>query len=249
MADPSRIADEVEARLAPLAVESNLGWWNSQVEATEENAERRTRAELAWSDALADRALFASVEAARRTGAGDQTRRRLDLLHNAMVRRQVPDGLRSRIVELETYVDLRFSRHRGLVGGDEVGDTEIKRILRRSDDLGERREAWEASKTVGAEVADDVRELARLRNEAARSLGHRDWFALSLSTDELDETRLAATLAECDRVTAEPPSSTSKSPAVKSCTNRPFRSRTTAATRTRLTPALNVIAGGAWSAS
>ncbi len=203
-ADPSRIADEVEARLAPLAVESNLGWWNSQVEATEENAERRTHAELAWSDALADRALFASVEAARRNGAGGQDRRRLDLLHNAMVRRQVPDGLRSRIVELETYVDLRFSRHRGVVGGDEVGDTEIKRILRRSDDPGERREAWEASKTVGAEVADDVRELARLRNVAARSLGHRDWFALSLSTDELDETRLAVTLGECDRVTAEP---------------------------------------------
>ena len=38
-----------------------------------------------------------------------------------------------------------------------------------SDDEAERREAWEASKTIGAVVADDVRELARLRNEAARS--------------------------------------------------------------------------------
>ena len=92
----------------------------------------------------------------------------------------------------------------GVVGGAEVDDTEIKRILRQSDDPAERREAWEASKTVGAEVADDVRELARLRNEAARALGHRDWFALSLSTDELDEAELIDTLAEADRVTAEP---------------------------------------------
>ncbi len=53
-------------------------------------------------------------------------------------------------------------------------------------------------------MADDVRELARLRNEAARSLGHRDWFSLSLSVDELDEGKLLETLAECDRVTAEP---------------------------------------------
>ena len=75
--------------------------------------------------------------------------------------------------------------------GVEVDDNEIKRILRQSDDPAERREAWEASKTVGAEVADDVRELARLRNEAARALGYRDWFALSLSTDELDEGKLA----------------------------------------------------------
>jgi peptidyl-dipeptidase A len=199
-----RIADEAEAGLAPLAADANLGWWNAQVEATEENAERRARAELAWSDALADRALFASVEEARGNGASDHARRRLDLLHNLMLRRQVPDALRTRIVELETSVDLRFSRHRGVVGGVEVGDTEIKRTLRRSDDPRERREAWEASKTVGAEVANDVRELARLRNDAARSLGHRDWFALSLATDELDDAKLVQTLAECERVTAEP---------------------------------------------
>ena len=49
-----------------------------------------------------------------------------------------------------------------------------------------------------------MREVARLRNEAARSLGHRDWYALSLATDELDEARLADTLAEADRATAEP---------------------------------------------
>ena len=202
---PAReIVEEAEARLAPLSVDTNLAWWNSQVEATEENAARRERAEIAWSAALADRDHFAAVRAARENGASGDVLRRLDLLHDGMLRHQLPDALRERIVELETSVDLRFSRHRGVVGGQEVADTEIKKILRRSDDTGERREAWEASKTVGAVVADDVRELARLRNEAAHSLGHRDWFALSLATDELDERRLADTLAEADRVTAEP---------------------------------------------
>ena len=47
-------------------------------------------------------------------------------------------------------------------------------------------------------------QLARLRNEAARSVGHRDWYALSLATDEMDEQRLAETLAAADRATAEP---------------------------------------------
>ena len=197
------ILDEAEARLAPLSVATNLAWWDSQVAATEENAERRTQAELVWSGALADRELFARVLAAR-SGADGEAGRQLDLLHDLMLTHQLPDELRARIVELESSVDLRFSRHRGLVGGVEIGDTEIKRILRQSDDPAERREAWEASKTVGAEVADDVRALARLRNEAARTLGHRDWFALSLSTDELDEQKLIDTLGEADRVTAEP---------------------------------------------
>ena len=113
----------------------------------------------------------------------------------------MPEALRHRIVELEASVESRFAQHRGEVGGRSVDDNEIKRILRESDDVAERREAWEASKTVGAAVADDVRELARLRNEAARSLGYRDWFALAVATSEMDETRLFETLDECDRLT------------------------------------------------
>jgi peptidyl-dipeptidase A len=202
--DGVAIVEEAEARLAPLSLARNLAWWDSQTSATEENAERRTRAEMAWTDALADPELFATIERARETGTNGDVRRRLDLVHNLMLRQQVPEALRARIVELESSVEMRFSRHRGVVRGAEVGDTEIKRILRQSDDEAERREAWEASKTVGAEVADDVRELARLRNEAARGLGHRDWFALSLATDELDEGKLLETLGEAKRATAEP---------------------------------------------
>jgi len=174
------------------------------VEATEERARRRVETELAYSDALADRELFAAVEQARARNGQPLVRRRLDLIHGLMLRHQLADDLRTRIAELEASVEARFSRHRAVVGGSEVEDNEIKRILRESDDVDERREAWEASKTVGAAVADEVRELARLRNDAARAVGHRDWYALSLATDEMDEARLAETLSEADRVTAEP---------------------------------------------
>jgi peptidyl-dipeptidase A len=198
------VADAAEELLQPLALARNLAWWQVNVEASEENERRRAETELAYSDALADPELFASVEAARRADGGPLVRRRLDLLHDLMLPRQVPATLRARIVELEASVEARYSRHRGLLRGEEVDDNEIKRVLRESDDVIERREAWEASKTVGAAVADDVRELARLRNEAARTLGHRDWFALALATDELDEAKLLETLAHADRVTSEP---------------------------------------------
>ncbi len=55
---------------------------------------------------------------------------------------------------------------------------------------------------MGAAVADDVRELAMLRNDAARSLG-TNWFALAVATSEIDEGRLFETLEECDRLTAD----------------------------------------------
>jgi peptidyl-dipeptidase A len=200
----STLLAEAEATLAPLSVARNLAWWESQVSATDENEQRRTEAELAWSDGLADGELCARVNRERERGEGGEPERRLEILRNLMLPHQVPAELRAQIVELESSVEGRFSRHRGVVRGSEVDDTEIKRILRQSDDPAERREAWEASKTVGAEVAGDVRQLARLRNEAARGLGYRDWFALALAVDELDEGKLLETLQEADTATAEP---------------------------------------------
>jgi peptidyl-dipeptidase A len=203
MSDGVSLVAEAEDRLRPLTQARNAAWWDANVEATEETQRRRAETDLAYSDALADRELFGSVTDASADG-DPQMGRRLELLRHLMLRHQIPDFLRSSIIELEAEVEGRFARHRGILGGAEVDDNEIKRILRESDDTGQRREAWEASKTVGAAVADDVRQLARLRNEAARGLGHRDWFALSLATDEMDEAKLLETLAAADRATAQP---------------------------------------------
>jgi peptidyl-dipeptidase A len=201
--DPAAVADRIESELAPLHADVARVWWDMNLEASDENEQRRIERETALSDYLADRDRFFELEAARATATG-LVRRRLDLLHDGFLPRQVPAALRAQIIELETSVEARFSNHRGEVAGLPVDDNAIKQILRTSDDVAERREAWEAAKTVGALVADDVRRLARLRNEAALALGYRDWFALSIATSEMDEEKLFATLEQCDRATAEP---------------------------------------------
>jgi peptidyl-dipeptidase A len=202
--DASRLADAVEQRLRPLDTARSLAWWELSLEASDENERQRVETDLEYSRAVADPEAFAAVRSAHETAREPRASRRLGLLRDLMLPYQVPSSLQERIVELEAEVEGRFSRHRAVVKGEEVDDNEVKRILRRSDDSKERREAWEASKTVGAAVADDVRALARLRNEAARAVGHRDWYALSLATDEMDEGRLAETLQAADRATAEP---------------------------------------------
>lgn len=204
MSEASAIVAEAERRLRPLLVEAGLAGWEVNVAATEENERRRVAADVALSDALADRDLFVAVSRARENGAAPLERRQLDLVHAAMLRSQGPDDVRHRLVELEAAVEARFVKHRAELRGERVTENDVARILRGSDDVDERREAWEAAKTVGAAVADDVRELARLRNQIASALGYRDWFALSVATSEMDEGRLLETLEACDAATAEP---------------------------------------------
>jgi len=203
MTNAEAVAARIEDELAPIHAAAAMAAWEINVLANSENEARRIEMEQAVSDFLADSERFALIEEARSDATGS-ARRRLDLLHASFVAHQVPAELRTRIIELEAAVEMVFSTHRGTVGGRRVDNNEILGILRDCDDVGERREAWEASKTVGAVVADDVRELARLRNEAARAVGSRDWFALSLATSEMDEAKLFVTLDEVDAATAEP---------------------------------------------
>jgi peptidyl-dipeptidase A len=207
MPDAADTVAAIAARLRPLEIELSEAWWQSNTQSSPAAEARRTAAELARRSLLADPDAFAAVRAARASvdGATDPIlRRSLDVLHDAFAPHQVPDDLRRAIVELETAVESTFNNFRGAIDGQSVDDNAIAEILRNDDDPEQRRAAWEASKQIGVEVSAQLRELARLRNRAARGLGYRDHFAMALATGELDEDRLFATLADVDRATAEP---------------------------------------------
>jgi peptidyl-dipeptidase A len=205
MSDADQLVVELERRLRPLEIELALAWWEANTAASPEAEQRRADADLAHRAALADADMFRAVREARSSdGLDPLVRRQLDVVHDSCAPHQVPDDLRRRLVGLETSVEATYNSFRGSLDGERVDDNTILEILRTSDDSELRRRAWEASKQIGSEVADRVRELARLRNEAARSLGHRDHFSLALATGEMDERRLVATLDEVDRQTHDP---------------------------------------------
>jgi peptidyl-dipeptidase A len=206
MSTAEQLVASLTDRLAPLDRELGLAWWESSTHASSDTDERRAAADLARRQFLADSDAFAAVRE-QLTAAddnGSHTTRALELLSDAMIQHQVPADLLRALVDLETSVDARFTAYRADLDGARVDDNALLEILRTSNDSGERRAAWEAGKQIGAEVADDVRQLARLRNDAARTLGYRDHFALALATGALNETRLFDTLDEVDRLTAAP---------------------------------------------
>jgi peptidyl-dipeptidase A len=206
VSDADRLVALLEAKLRPLDTALAEAWWETSTRSSPEAAQRRERLELERRDLLGDPDAFRAIEAARRKADefDPLVARQLDVLHDAFAPHQIDAELRRRIVELEVEVETTFNTFRGEIDGQRVDDNAIADVLRTSDDSAARRAAWEAAKQVGAEVADRVLELARLRNEAARRLGYRDHFALALATSELDEGRLFGTLDEVDQATAAP---------------------------------------------
>ena len=199
------LVEECTAVIRPLDIAANVAWWDAAIDATDANMQRRAACDVAHTNALGDADRYAAIQAAAREPSLDPlVARQLTILEQAHAPHQVDPVLRHEMIELQTDIEARFARHRGVMNGVEVDDNTISRVLRTSSDNDERRAAWEASKSVGAEVAADVRDLARLRNTAARSLGFRDQFAMTMATTDFDERRLFSTLDEVDAITRGP---------------------------------------------
>jgi peptidyl-dipeptidase A len=128
----------------------------------------------------------------------------VEVLYLAFAGHQGDEEILRQIQELEARANAVYGNHRGVVEGREVGENEIREILRSSGDGALRREAWEASKTVGRRVEGTVRELARLRNRLAREAGYPDHFHRSLDLQEIDVAELERIMAELESATDAP---------------------------------------------
>jgi peptidyl-dipeptidase A len=105
------------------------------------------------------------------------------------------------MVKIEKALESRFNNFRAQLDGARVTDNQLLDVLRLENDSARRRRAWEASKQVGREVRDDLLELVRIRNGAARDLGFENYYSMMLVLDELDERELFALLDELERGT------------------------------------------------
>jgi peptidyl-dipeptidase A len=196
------VLDETEQQLAPLERRYCLAEWDAAVGGDDTAEDRVVEASLALEDVLSDPARFAALEQAD-APADPIGARRLTLLRDESRAFQRPRDLAERIVRLEASLQTLYSKHRGQVDGRPVSNNDIDMILRDSSDQAERRAAWDASKEIGPKAAVQVRELARLRNEAARGLGYRDHFAMAMELQELDEGWLFSLLDQLDTPLAD----------------------------------------------
>jgi peptidyl-dipeptidase A len=155
------------------------------------------------SDLHADPAVYARLQAWLPQTEG-LVRRQLEVLIPDYRQAQVPEALRKEIIRLSLKIEETCTVYRAELGGRQISSNELDRLLLQETDDGLRRQAWEATRGVGARVAPKVRTLATLRNEQARHLGFRDYFALALDDEEMDADLLGALLDDLQARTDAP---------------------------------------------
>ena len=194
------------AKLKELEKAEGLAWFDAATKGGDEAFALSAAAEDALNNFLADAKRFAELKKWREdSGSYDAiTKRQLEVLYLAMLGKQVPPELLSKITALQKEVEQAFNKHRGVVDGKELTQNEVMTILREETDSKRLKAGWEAQKSVGAVVEKQLKELVLLRNQVAKSLGYRDFFALRLAQSEIDEKALLTLFDRLDELTREP---------------------------------------------
>ncbi|MBI2976804.1 MAG: M2 family metallopeptidase [Chloroflexi bacterium] len=203
------IQDFIETAVAQLKLLERayyLGDWEAATSGTPEANQRMREAQSAYIRFLADPARHQTAKQMHQSGAAANplVARQVKLLYLLTAAQQQDAATTEALTALEADVRDRYYNFRGVVGGRKLSDNELDDILGKTHDSALAQEAWEASKQVGAQVADAVRQLARLRNAAARKQGFRDFFQQSLTVNEIDEGELLSLFERLDAATREP---------------------------------------------
>jgi peptidyl-dipeptidase A len=191
--------------IRPLIIETNRAWWTANVTGKDEAFAAKEETENRLNEALANRERFAKLKAIRDSKLQDPVlKREIDVLYLQYLDKQVDPALLKRMVAKANAIEKAFNVFRAKVDGRELTDSEVRQILQKSKDSAERRKAWEASKEVGAVVEQDLKDLVRLRNEAATQLGFDNYHAMQLYLSELSQPQVLKIFDELDELTRQP---------------------------------------------
>lgn len=200
-----RFLQSHEQRVQPLQIASALTWWNANISGDDGDFAKKEEAENRLNEALSDSQRFQELKAIHAGKISDPVlARTIAVLYLQYLDKQLDPALMKRMTAKANTIEKAFNVFRAKTGDKEHTDGEVRQILQKSRDSAERRAVWEASKQVGADVEGDLRDLVRLRNEAATKLGFPDYHVMQLHLSELDQAQVLKLFDELDALTRQP---------------------------------------------
>jgi len=198
-----------EKRIRPLDIKAGKAWWDANTTGKDADFKKKEEAQNELDAALADPSKYAELKElkkAKDAGKIDDkvVARAVDVLYLMYLEKQVESKLLQKITARANAVEQKFNVFRAKVGDRELPDSEVRKALKESKDSKEREAVWTASKVVGANVEADLKELVKLRNEAAVQLGFKNFHEMTLFLNEQKGTDLIKLFDDLDELTREP---------------------------------------------
>jgi peptidyl-dipeptidase A len=195
----------LEKEIIPVYTGWNKSYFQATISGKDEDYNKVSENELAYSKLLADKTRFEKIRKFRENPAIKDSliRRELDVMYNTMIRYQIDTAKLKRLIDAQVAIEKKFSTFRAEVDGKLFSDNEIDSILVLSKKSAELEKVWIASKKIGVVVAEDIKNLVTLRNEIAHELGYSNYHEMALKTSDQDPAEVLKLFDELDYLTQD----------------------------------------------
>lgn len=204
--DAQSFLDAYSAEYQRLQTAWNEAEWAALTRIVEGDESRVKASQAARAAYSAFTGSARNIETARRLleqGGGEllplQARQLRRVLYLAAANPEPAAGLVAQLIAAEAPHVQQLYGFEFRLRGQPVTPNEIDELLRGSDDLEERRAAWECSKEVGPTLRDGLARLRDLRNGVVRPLGYPSFFAYQVSDYGMTVSEMRALLERLNR--------------------------------------------------
>ena len=185
--EAQKFIDEYTRNWSKLRYESSLAEWQSNIMIVEGDPTNAKATVAAAEKLVAFTGSRANIDAATKFLKQRDKLDRLQIkqleaiLYKAAGSPETIKELVKERIAAETAQTEKLFGYDFKIGGKSVSTNDIDRILKESNDLAERRQAWEASKEVGVGLKDGLANLQRLRNGTVKPLGYKSYNSYQVS--------------------------------------------------------------------
>ncbi|MBI5544416.1 MAG: M3 family oligoendopeptidase [Deltaproteobacteria bacterium] len=181
-------------------------YWTAALSGKKEDFDLSAAADLEMKLLHSDAARYQEIVRllAEKDQLKPETVRSLELADLAFKGNQLPKETLEAMAKAQAEIEQAFNTYRAEVGGKKLTNNDLLDVLRKEKDVKKRQAAWEASKAVGAQVAQKLVALAKVRNLAAKALGYEDYWDMQVRLQEHDPKLLLPLFDELEKLTDGP---------------------------------------------
>lgn len=199
------IIRKVETETGPVSKASALAYWNATTTGDPKAFEEYSEANIRLTRFFSDKEVFSRLKALKENGKIQDSllKRELEVLYNEYLGNQADTGLLEKIIEKESLLEQKYASYRAIYKGKPINDNKVEEILQTSNNNKDLEAVWKSHKAIGREVAADIIEIVKLRNQVARELGFDNYHTMSMKLSGQDPDEISAIFDELDEMTGE----------------------------------------------
>ncbi|MBI5325195.1 MAG: peptidase M3 [Ignavibacteriae bacterium] len=204
-AEYTKFIDSLLNVVKPVYKNMSLAYFEASVSGEPADWDKSAKYEMELNSILSNKNNFAKIKKFKETGLiqDELKARELQVTYNSLLGMQIDTAKLNAMTKLQTEITQKYNSFRAKVGKKEMTDNDVEEALKSSKDSKFLEQVWTEQKKIGPIVAQDIIKLVKMRNDAAKELGFKNYHDMSLRLSEQNPDEISKLFDELDVLTKD----------------------------------------------